>query len=153
MRPKEREATVALLDSLEHYDITRPVAERAGLLRREWSARGKTIALPDLLIASVALTHGLILVTDNAGDFPMKDLQLHSFGSGTFDRELLVIRHAWIPNQEGRDSNNTGCTRLTPGYGVTPLDQERQRDPRQQALTASYYGGLPRGCERAIMAL
>ncbi len=81
IKPKEREATVALLDSLEHYDITRPVAERAGLLRREWSARGKTIALPDLLIASVALTHGLIFVTDNGRGFPMKDLQLHSFGS------------------------------------------------------------------------
>lgn len=80
MRPKEHGATVALLDSLEHYDITRPVAEQAGLMRREWSARGKTLALPDLLIASVALTHGLILITDNAKDFPMKDLQLHAFG-------------------------------------------------------------------------
>jgi predicted nucleic acid-binding protein len=79
MRPKERDATVTLLDSLEHYDITRPVAERAGLLRREWSARGRTLALPDLLIASVVMTHGLILVTDNAKDFPMKDLQLHDF--------------------------------------------------------------------------
>jgi predicted nucleic acid-binding protein len=79
MRPKERGATVTLLDSLEHYDITRPVAEQAGLLRREWSLRGKTLALPDLLIASVALTHGLILMTDNAKDFPMKDLQLHTF--------------------------------------------------------------------------
>lgn len=81
MRPKEREATATLLDSLDHYDITRPVAERAGLLRREWSARGKTLALPDLLIASVALTHGLILATDNARDFPMKELQLHVFES------------------------------------------------------------------------
>ena len=78
MRPKEREATVTLLDSLEHYDITRPIAERAGLLRREWSARGKTLALPDLLIASVALSHGLILITDNSKDFPMKELQVHA---------------------------------------------------------------------------
>jgi predicted nucleic acid-binding protein len=69
MRPKEREATVALLDSLEHHDITRPVAERAGLLRRGWSARGKTIALPDLLIASIALTQGLIFVTTTRGTF------------------------------------------------------------------------------------
>lgn len=83
MRPKERGATVDLLDSLEHYDITRPVAEQAGLLRREWSVRGKTLALPDLLIASVALTHGQILLTDNAKDFPMKNLQLHTFGSET----------------------------------------------------------------------
>ena len=83
MRPKERGALVDLIDSLEHYDITRPIAERAGLLRREWSVRGKNLALPDLLIASVALTHGLILLTDNAKDFPMKDLQLQIPGSET----------------------------------------------------------------------
>ena len=81
MKAKEREETVALLDSLEHYDITRPIAERAGLLRRDWSARGKTLGLADLLIASVALTHGLILITDNTKDFPMRDLRLHDFAS------------------------------------------------------------------------
>ena len=83
MKPKEREETVALLDSLEHYDITRPIAERAGLLRRDWSAQGKTLALADLLIASVALTHGLILITDNTKDFPMKELRLHDLSSET----------------------------------------------------------------------
>jgi predicted nucleic acid-binding protein len=82
MRPKEFRPTVALLDSLEHFDITRPVAERAGLLRREWSARGRTLALPDLLIASVALTHSLFLITDNPRDFPMADLQLFHLPAG-----------------------------------------------------------------------
>ncbi len=83
MKAKEREETVALLDSLEHYDITRPIAERAGLLRRDWSAQGKTLALADLLIASVALTHGLILITDNTKDFPMEELRLHDLASET----------------------------------------------------------------------
>lgn len=75
MKPRERERTVALLDSLEHYDITRPIAERAGQLRREWAARGRTLALADLLIASVAMTHGLVFITDNERDFPMKELR------------------------------------------------------------------------------
>ena len=78
MRPRERAATVALLDSLEPYDVTRQIAERAGLLRRTWAARGRTLALADLLIASTALGLGLILVTDNARDFPMKELQMHA---------------------------------------------------------------------------
>jgi tRNA(fMet)-specific endonuclease VapC len=78
MRPRERAATVALLDSLETHDVTRPIAERAGLLRRTWAARGKTLALVDLLIASTALGLGLVLVTDNTRDFPMKELQLHA---------------------------------------------------------------------------
>lgn len=77
MRARERERTVALLDTLEHYDINRPVAERAGQLRREWALRGKTLPLADLLIAAVALSHGLVLVTDNAKDFPMKELRLY----------------------------------------------------------------------------
>jgi predicted nucleic acid-binding protein len=78
MRPRERAATENLLESLETYDVTRQIAERAGLLRRTWAARGKTIALVDLLIASTALESGLILVTDNIRDFPMKELQLHA---------------------------------------------------------------------------
>ena len=83
MKAKEREETVALLDSLEHYDITRPIAERAGLLRQDWSAHGRTLALADLLIASVALTQGLILITDNTKDFPMEELRLHDSASET----------------------------------------------------------------------
>jgi len=78
MRPRERAATVALLDSLETYDVTRQIAERAGLLRRTWAARGRTLALVDLLIASTALGFGLVLVTDNIRDFPMKEIQLYT---------------------------------------------------------------------------
>ena len=82
MRPKERAPTVALIDSFEHYDITRSLAEQAGLLRREWRTRGRTLTLQDCLIASVALTYGLVLVTDNTKDFPMRQLIRHSLNPG-----------------------------------------------------------------------
>jgi predicted nucleic acid-binding protein len=82
MRPKERAPTAALIDSFEHHDITRSVAEQAGLLRREWATRGRTLTLQDCLIASVALTHGLVLVTDNTKDFPMPELFRHSLDPG-----------------------------------------------------------------------
>jgi predicted nucleic acid-binding protein len=78
MRPKERASTVGLLDSLEHFDVTRPIAERAGLLRSEWAKKGRTLSIPDLLIAATAISQGLILITDNARDFPMKELALHA---------------------------------------------------------------------------
>ncbi|MEO6326551.1 MAG: type II toxin-antitoxin system VapC family toxin [Thermoanaerobaculia bacterium] len=77
MRQRERTVTVGLLDSLEHFDVTRPIAEKAGLLRREWATKGRTFSLPDLLIAATAISHGLILITDNVKDFPMKELELH----------------------------------------------------------------------------
>jgi predicted nucleic acid-binding protein len=78
MRPKERGPTVAFLASLEHYDMTRDLAEKAGTLRREWATRGRTLTLADCLIAAAALTHGLVLVTDNAKDFPMPGLLRHA---------------------------------------------------------------------------
>lgn len=63
---------------VKHYDITRELAEKAGTLRREWATRGRTLTLPDCLIAAAALVHGLVLVTDNAKDFPMPGLLRHS---------------------------------------------------------------------------
>jgi predicted nucleic acid-binding protein len=77
MRPRERAATETLFDSLETYDVTRQIAERAGILRRTWAARGRTLALADLLIASTAFGHGVAFFTDNTRDFPMKELQLY----------------------------------------------------------------------------
>jgi hypothetical protein len=80
MRPKEREATVALLDSLEHHDITRPVAERAGLLRRGVVGAGQDNRTPRSPHRFHRPDPRSDLCDDNARDFPMKELQLHSFG-------------------------------------------------------------------------
>ena len=44
--------------------IDRPVAERAGRLRRDTG-----IAIADALVAATALEHGLSLMTRNAADF------------------------------------------------------------------------------------
>jgi predicted nucleic acid-binding protein len=38
---------------------------------------GQTLTLDDTLIASTAITHRLILVTDNRKDFPMPELNLY----------------------------------------------------------------------------
>jgi predicted nucleic acid-binding protein len=55
--------------------VTREIAKYAGELYREWRVKGRTLALPDLTVAAVAICNGLLLATDNHKDFPMQDLQ------------------------------------------------------------------------------
>ncbi len=78
MRPGEEGRTEAFLDGLECYPITAAIARRAGRLKWEWSQKGRTLALDDMLIAATALEHGLMLMTDNRNDFPMKELSVYS---------------------------------------------------------------------------
>jgi predicted nucleic acid-binding protein len=77
MRPNEAAKTEAFLASLEFYPVTWEVAKYAGALYREWRQKGRTLALPDLTIAAVAITNGLNFATDNQKDFPMSGLRFH----------------------------------------------------------------------------
>jgi predicted nucleic acid-binding protein len=78
LRPKEEQATAALLRSFELYPITFPVAELAGRLKREYGGKGTTLTIADTIVAAVALYHQITLITDNAKDFPMEDLSVLS---------------------------------------------------------------------------
>jgi len=60
----EEETVQRLLEPFEELQVDRPVAERAGRLRRAGGLR-----TPDALIAATALEHQLVLVTRNARDF------------------------------------------------------------------------------------
>jgi predicted nucleic acid-binding protein len=60
----EQAAVARLLAGLIEHPIDRPVAERAGRLRRDTG-----IAIADALVAATALEHGLSLMTRNAADF------------------------------------------------------------------------------------
>ena len=74
MRPGEQTKTEQLLRSLEFYPVTWEVAQLAGELFREWRQKGHTLSYTDVTIAAVALTHKLVLVTDNQKHFPMPEL-------------------------------------------------------------------------------
>jgi predicted nucleic acid-binding protein len=75
--PKEESATEEFLRSLQYFDITWPIARQAGLLKREYSQKGKTLTISDATIAAVALHHKVTLVTANVRDFPMKELSIY----------------------------------------------------------------------------
>jgi predicted nucleic acid-binding protein len=63
-REMEEETVQRLLEPFEEIPVDRPVAERAGRLRRAGGLR-----TPDALIAATALEHQLVLLTRNTRDF------------------------------------------------------------------------------------
>ncbi len=77
MRPSEKARTEDLLNSFEYYEVTRDIAKRAGLLKREWASKGITLALSDVTIAAVAIDNHLTLLTDNVKHYPMPGLQIY----------------------------------------------------------------------------
>lgn len=77
----EKRGLETFLRSLEFYGVTWDVAQLAGDLFRQWRRKGQTLGLADVTIAAVALTHQLVLVTDNRKHFPMPELQILSLPS------------------------------------------------------------------------
>lgn len=69
MLPDERYATQKLLSRFVTYDLDRDIADRAGDMMRESRDRGASLAVPDAIIASTAVTHSLTLVTLNQVHF------------------------------------------------------------------------------------
>jgi predicted nucleic acid-binding protein len=72
---RERRAVRGTLDRLRYLETTRETAIRAGRYQSEFQRRGRTIHTPDALIAGTARVHGAIILTDNATDFPMRDVR------------------------------------------------------------------------------
>lgn len=75
MRESEREDTESFLNTLYYAPIDQSTAKNAGEFRKIYRAKGKQITLADALITSVAITHNLILLTDNIKDYPMPELK------------------------------------------------------------------------------
>ncbi|MBZ5724713.1 MAG: type II toxin-antitoxin system VapC family toxin [Acidobacteriia bacterium] len=82
LRSHEETRTLNLLESLQYYPLTWPVARLAGELKRDYGRKGITLATTDVTIAAVALYHELTLVTDNLKHYPMKELDLYPLPKG-----------------------------------------------------------------------
>jgi len=54
-----------------------------GLLKSQYSKRGKSISFQDASIAAVCIAYGCTLVTENTKDFPMPELQLYPLSRKT----------------------------------------------------------------------
>lgn len=65
----ERDALATLIASLDVINITAQVAERGGLIRRDFG-KSHGVGLNDALIAATAIEHGLRLCTLNVKHYP-----------------------------------------------------------------------------------
>lgn len=83
MRENERQVTKKFLDSLEYYEATRNLAELAGEYKKEYAGKGITLSLSDVIIAAVAISNNLILVTDNLRHYPMPDINTKQIEAGS----------------------------------------------------------------------
>jgi len=77
MRAAEAAKTEALLRSLVYLPVEFEAARLAGELRQAWESKGKSLSVPDMIIAAVCITEKLTLITDNRKHFPMPELSIH----------------------------------------------------------------------------
>ena len=77
LRVYERPGAMALLGSLRWIAVDGAVAMLAGELRHQYSHRGVTLALADMLIAATAILSGAHLATANRKHFPMPEIRFY----------------------------------------------------------------------------
>jgi predicted nucleic acid-binding protein len=80
MRPVEKQITDDFLGGMAYYEVTWPIARRAGTLRYNWTRKGHALSLADATIAAVVI-HGLTLITDNQKHFPMPEVPRYTLPS------------------------------------------------------------------------
>lgn len=81
-RAQEMARVEDFLSSLMYYPVPYETARLAGNYRQDYQKKGITLSISDTLIAAVAVTNTLTLVTGNVRHYPMPD--------------LAVIEHGWI---------------------------------------------------------
>lgn len=80
-RPGEEAGIERLLRGLRIVPLEAAEGERAGGWRRDFAARGITLAQGDCLIAAAAVSAGARLATANAKDFPMPGLVVEDWST------------------------------------------------------------------------
>lgn len=82
LRPRERDAARRLFSGLRIAPLGEREGWQAGEWRREYAARGRTLAQADCLVAAAALAIGARLATGNKKDFPMPGLKIEHWPTG-----------------------------------------------------------------------
>lgn len=76
LREEDRPRVEAFLESLQYLPISLDVAKQAGQYRLAFARQGRTLPLPDLLVAAAAQAEGATLITSNIRHFSVLGLSL-----------------------------------------------------------------------------
>lgn len=82
LRARELDAAGALFGGLRIVPLGVAEGWQAGQWRRQFAARGRTLAQADCLVAAAALSLGGRLATGNPRDFPMRELVVEHWPVG-----------------------------------------------------------------------
>lgn len=66
-----------LYDLFRAFEVTKEVAEHAGIWRYTYKTKGVQLSTPDSIIAATAYLHDYSLMTNNTKDYPMPELKLY----------------------------------------------------------------------------
>lgn len=66
------------IHALEYWEITRTAAIQAGVWRKTYAGKGRTLSTTDTLVAAVARERAAILLTDNDKHYPMPEIRVRS---------------------------------------------------------------------------
>jgi predicted nucleic acid-binding protein len=69
VRPEQRRDWQFFIDGLTHWEVTKEIGIRAGILRYDLAREGRNMQIADALIAATAVVNGAMLVTANIKDF------------------------------------------------------------------------------------
>lgn len=93
LRAGEAGKTEALLRELTYVPIRWEAAQLAGVLKREWARKGRTLTLADTTIAAVCLIEGFTLVTENRKDFRYRSCPFIRCPKRVHDASLGLVRN------------------------------------------------------------
>lgn len=76
----QRHEWLGWLADFEYWDISREAADLAGILRHDLARQGRTLHVPDALMAATAIVADATLLTNNGKDFQVPRLRLLLLG-------------------------------------------------------------------------
>lgn len=79
VKQKDRGNIEDLVEALRFYPADKEIARMAGQYINDFSQQGTRLTVADALIAAVAISYLLVIITKNQKHYPMPEIKLYQF--------------------------------------------------------------------------